>query len=88
MSFELDPLIEDPDRNMPHAERVQRYVELGKQWSAGHANRMIKVPATPAGIEAVEHLAAAGVTLNVTLMLYDGSIRGGLAIAYGVVLRD
>ncbi len=34
-------------------------VELGKQWSAGHANRMIKVPATPAGIDALEHLAAA-----------------------------
>ena len=68
VSFELDPLIEDPDRNMPHAERVQRYVELGKQWSAGHANRMIKVPATPAGIDALEHLAAAGVTLNVTLI--------------------
>lgn len=68
VSFELDPLIEDPDRNMPHAERVRRYVELGKQWSAGHTNRMIKVPATPAGIEALEPLAAAGVTLNVTLI--------------------
>lgn len=68
VSFELDPLIEDPERNMPHSERVTRYVELGKQWSAGHANRMIKVPATPAGIDALEHLAAAGVTLNVTLI--------------------
>ena len=68
VSFELDPLIEDPDRNLPQAERVKRYVELGKQWSAGHANRMIKVPATPAGIEALEYLAAAGVTLNVTLI--------------------
>jgi transaldolase len=29
---------------------------------------MIKVPATPAGIEALEPLAAAGVTLNVTLI--------------------
>ncbi len=68
VSFELDPLIEDPDANIPHAERVARYVELGKAWSAGHTNRMIKVPATPAGIDAVEHLAAAGVTLNVTLI--------------------
>ena len=68
VSFELDPLIEDPDRDMPHADRVKRYVQLGKQWSAGHANRMIKVPATPAGIEALEPLAAAGVTLNVTLI--------------------
>lgn len=68
VSFELDPLIEDPERDMPHDERVQRYVELGKQWSAGHANRMIKVPATLAGIAALEPLAAAGVTLNVTLI--------------------
>ncbi|MGN6543737.1 MAG: transaldolase family protein [Aureliella sp.] len=68
VSFELDPLIEDPERDMPHAERVERYVELGKQWSAGHDNRMIKVPATPAGIEALEALAAAGVTLNTTLI--------------------
>lgn len=68
VSFELDPLLEDPTANLPHAERVARYLELGKKWSAGHKNRMIKVPATPAGIEALEGLAAAGVTLNVTLI--------------------
>lgn len=68
VSFELDPLIEDPEGSMPHDQRVERYVELGKQWSAGHDNRMIKVPATPAGIEALEALAAAGVTLNTTLI--------------------
>ncbi len=68
VSFELDPLLEDPQANMPHEQRVSRYVELGKQWSAGHQNRMIKVPATPAGLDALETLAAAGVTLNVTLI--------------------
>lgn len=68
VSFELDPLIEDPELNMPHSERVARYVELGLQWSAGHRNRMIKVPATPAGLEALEPLCAANVTLNVTLI--------------------
>jgi transaldolase len=68
VSFELDPLIEDPTANMPHAERVARYVALGKQWSQGHKNRMIKVPATPAGLAALEPLCAAGVTLNVTLI--------------------
>jgi transaldolase len=71
VSFELDPLIEDFDANLPHAERVKRYVELGKQWSKGHSNRMIKVPATPAGLEAVEQLAAAGVPLNVTLIFSE-----------------
>lgn len=68
VSFELDPLIEDPQQDMPHAERVSRYVELGRKWSAGHDNRMIKVPGTPAGIESLEQLVADGVTVNVTLL--------------------
>jgi transaldolase len=68
VSFELDPLLEDPQANLPHAERVNSYIALGKQWSAGHDNRMIKVPATPAGLAALEELAAHGVTLNVTLI--------------------
>lgn len=68
VSFELDPLIEDSEVNLPHAERVERYVELGKKWSAGHQNRMIKVPATPAGLDALSALCAAGITLNVTLV--------------------
>jgi transaldolase len=67
VSFELDPLLEDPQRDMPLAERTRQYVELGKRWSAGHHNRMIKVPATPAGLGALEELASAGVSLNVTL---------------------
>lgn len=68
VSFELDPLIEDVTNPLPHAERVRRYIELGKKYSAGQKNRMIKVPATPAGLEALEPLAAAGCTLNVTLI--------------------
>ena len=68
VSFELDPLIEDPSVAMPHDERVRRYIELGKRWSSGHPNRMIKVPATPAGIAALTPLAAAGIALNVTLL--------------------
>lgn len=68
VSFELDPLLEDPQQGPPHAERVKRYIELGKRWSAGHKNRMIKVPATPAGLDALEELCAAGITLNVTLI--------------------
>src|SRR6185436_15118716 len=68
VSFELDPLLEDPELGPPHAERVARYIELGKKWSHAHCNRMIKIPATPAGIEAIEPLCAAGVTINVTLI--------------------
>jgi transaldolase len=68
VSFELDPLLEDPGCKSSQAERAARYVELGRRWSKGHDNRMIKVPATLAGIDALEELSAAGVTLNVTLI--------------------
>jgi transaldolase len=68
VSFELDPLLEDPGLNLPVAQRIEKYVELGKRWSKGHTNRMIKVPATPAGLGALEDLSAAGITLNVTLV--------------------
>jgi len=67
VSFELDPLLEDVERNMPVAERTRNYIELGKKWSAGHKNRMIKIPNTEGGLGALEELAAAGLTLNVTL---------------------
>ncbi|MEL7500183.1 MAG: transaldolase family protein [Planctomycetota bacterium] len=68
VSFELDPLIEDPELNLPHQQRVDRYIELGKKWASGHENRMIKVPATPAGLDALEELSASGISLNVTLI--------------------
>ena len=43
--------------------------EVGRLWnSVGRPNLMIKVPATPAGIPAIEHLIAAGLNINVTLM--------------------
>lgn len=75
VSFELDPLLEDVQLGPPHARRVARYVELGKQWSAGHKNRMIKVPATPAGLACLEELAAHGVSLNVTLIFSTRQYR-------------
>lgn len=68
VSFELDSLIEDPGADLDHDVRVRRYVDEGMFWSSGHPNRMIKVPATPAGIDALEELAANGVPLNVTLI--------------------
>ncbi len=75
VSFEVDPLLEDPGLNLPHEERVAQYVELGRQWSAGHRNRMIKVPATPAGLDALEELVAAEVTVNVTLIFTPRQYR-------------
>lgn len=68
VSFELDPLLEDSSCQLSLEQRKARYIELGKKWSKGHKNRMIKVPATPAGLSALEDLAAAGVILNVTLI--------------------
>jgi transaldolase len=75
VSFELDPLLEDPKRAVPQQERTRRYVELGKHWAAEQKNRMIKVPATPAGIAALEDLVAAGVTVNVTLIFSERQYR-------------
>ena len=71
VSFELDPLIEDPEANMPIAERTARYVELGKYWGVDAKNRMIKVPATEGGLGCLEELVAAGVALNVTLIFSE-----------------
>jgi transaldolase len=71
VSFELDPLLEDPACKLSVPDKAKRYVELGKKWSAGHANRMIKVPATPGGLAALEELAANGVTINVTLIFSE-----------------
>lgn len=68
VSFELDPLLEDKSCTLSVQDKAKKYVELGKQWAAGHKNRMIKVPATPGGLAALEDLAAAGITLNVTLL--------------------
>lgn len=68
VSFELDPLLEDVECTLSIDERSQRYIELGKAWSRHHPNRMIKVPATPAGLGSLKELAAAGVPLNVTLI--------------------
>jgi transaldolase len=71
VSFELDPLLEDPDCPLSNPDRTARYVELGRKWSRGHKNRMIKVPATPGGLAALEDLAAAGIPLNVTLIFSE-----------------
>jgi transaldolase len=71
VSFELDPLLEDLEVLVPFADRVAQYIELGRRWAEGHENRMIKVPATEAGLASLEELAAAGLSLNVTLIFSD-----------------
>jgi transaldolase len=71
VSFELDPLLEDESCPLSFPHKTERYLELGKDWAKRHTNRMIKVPATPAGIAALEDLVAAGVTVNVTLIFTE-----------------
>ena len=44
VSFELDPLLEDPKLNMPVAERTRHYVELGKHWGTNRKNRRKRPP--------------------------------------------
>lgn len=86
VSFELDPLIEDPARSLAAAEKAKRYIELGTKWAAGNCNRMIKVPATDGGLLALEELVAAGIAVNVTLIFSerqyiaarDGCFRGAM----------
>lgn len=75
VSFELDPLLEDASCTLSVEDKAQQYIALGKQWAAGHTNRMIKVPATPGGLAALEELCAAGVTLNVTLLFTERQYR-------------
>ena len=78
------------ERGTPaHDQRVARYIELGKQWAAGQRNRMIKVPATPAGLGAppprrrgmallVGLVALAGVTLITSLTIWVKVAGSGL----------
>jgi transaldolase len=71
VSFELDPLLEDPERDLSAEHKAAQYIELGKRWAAGNTNRMIKVPATDGGLMALEELVAAGVCVNVTLIFSE-----------------
>jgi transaldolase len=75
VSFELDPLLEDAACPLSLPDKIATYIELGKKWAAGHTNRMIKVPATPGGLGALEELSAAGLTLNVTLIFSQRQYR-------------
>jgi len=68
VSFELDPLLEDVNCPLSIEERTAKYVASGVVWAKGQLNRMIKVPATEAGLAALEELVANDVSVNVTLI--------------------
>jgi transaldolase len=87
VSFELDPLLEDTGRNLPTIERTMKYMDLAWRWSSGHCNRMIKVPATPGGLGALEELVAHGVAVNVTLIFSESQYRAARNACYKGALR-
>jgi transaldolase/glucose-6-phosphate isomerase len=61
VSLEVSPhLAHDTDATIKEARRLRAAV--------GRPNVMIKVPATPEGIPAIEELIAGGVSVNITLM--------------------
>jgi transaldolase len=68
VSFELDPLVDDASSPLSTQERIERYIALARKWGINRDNRMIKIPATPAGLGAVEHLVAMGISPNITLI--------------------
>ena len=61
VSLEVDPtLAHDTQATIEEAERLSALVE--------RPNLYVKVPATPAGLPAIEHLIAQGIPINVTLV--------------------
>jgi transaldolase len=80
VSLELPPPLADDAR--PTVREAQRLVR-----EIGRPNVMIKVPATPAGVEAFRQLTAAGVNVNVTLIFALDTYRA-VAEAYLAGLEE
>jgi transaldolase/glucose-6-phosphate isomerase len=74
VSLEVSPLLaNDTEGTVAEAKRL---------WEAvGRKNTMIKIPATPAGIPAIEQAIAAGLNVNVTL-IFSQEVYGEVAEAY------
>lgn len=86
VSFELDPLLERSHGEFAACRTCVAVFGIGEKGGlAGHKNRMIKVPRDPRGDRSVEAFAAAGVTLNVTLIFHTSTIssRTGFRLARG-----
>jgi transaldolase len=71
VSFEVDPLLEDASCQLSLSEKVSEYIRLAKKWSVNHPNRMIKVPATEAGLASLTDIVSAGIPVNVTLIFSE-----------------
>jgi transaldolase / glucose-6-phosphate isomerase len=74
VSLEVSPtLAHDTAGTVSEAQRLHRLVD--------RTNLLVKVPATPAGLPAIEQLIAAGISINVTLIFSVGHYLG-VAEAY------
>jgi transaldolase/glucose-6-phosphate isomerase len=74
ISLEVSPhLAHDTERTIREARRLWQTV--------GRPNLMIKVPATPAGLPAIEQLISEGINVNVTL-LFSQDVYERVAAAY------
>jgi transaldolase len=74
VSFEVSPLLADEtDATIKAAQQLWKRIE--------RPNLMIKVPATPAGIPAIEELIASALNINVTL-IFALSAYEAVAMAY------
>lgn len=74
VSLEVNPLLA-ADRDSTVSEASRLFAALGRP------NVMIKIPATPEGIEAVEACIAAGINVNATL-IFSGEQYAAVAEAY------
>jgi transaldolase len=81
VSLEVSPkLANETQQTLEEARRLWRKVD--------RANVMIKVPATPAGIPAIEQLISEGINVNVTLMFsMDHYVRVAEAYVRGLQAR-
>src|SRR5712672_2326413 len=74
VSLEVSPYLAlDTKGTIAEAERLWKHVS--------RKNLMVKVPATPEGLPAIEHLIGEGISINITL-LFSQKVYGQVAEAY------
>ncbi len=84
VSLEVSPyLATDTKGTIAEAERLWKHVK--------RKNLMVKVPATPEGLPAIEHLIGEGISINITLLFSQRGLpagRGSLSEGPGKICRQ